>query len=265
LGLRRLGHAVSLEHVAALRQGCADGIKIADAVLDETFGGTEKANSKPYPTLRDDFCAHKVDVVIVTAVNGAALLSKHIATHCPTGGTPLDNWRRSMNEVGKRAEGELPEDSGSDDANENDKSSEFFAAAVRAVRCAYADEICRLDVPSSALEVAALAHHLRRPITLIRGPCVTKKGNIRKPCDESSDDSPWRARCFSETFGERFRDDGREGFTLFWELAANVPCGLPAGDFSLLLPKVPEGTRRYPKRFPKLRLNNKPVCKQRVR
>ena len=59
LGLRRLGHAVSLEHVAALRQGCADGIKIADAVLDETFGGTEKANSKPYPTLRDDFCAHK--------------------------------------------------------------------------------------------------------------------------------------------------------------------------------------------------------------
>jgi len=45
----------------------------------------------------------KVDVAIVTAVNGAALLNKHIATHCPTGGTPLDNWRRSMNEVGKRA------------------------------------------------------------------------------------------------------------------------------------------------------------------
>ena len=188
----------------------------------------------------------KVDVAIVTAVNSAALLNKHIATHCPTGGTPLDNWRRSMNEVRKRADGELPEDSGSDDANENEKSSEFFAAAVRAVRCAYADEICRLDVPSSALEVAALAHHLRRPITLIRGPCVTEKDNIRKPCDESSDDSPGRARCFSETFGERFRDDGREGFTLFWELAANVPCGLPAGDFSLLLPtrpKVPEGTR----------------------
>lgn len=103
MGLRRLGHAVSLEHVAALRQGCADGIKTADAVLDEKFGGTEKANSKPYPTLRDDFCAHKLDVAIVTAVNGAALLNKHIATHCPTGGTPLDNWRRSMNEVGKRA------------------------------------------------------------------------------------------------------------------------------------------------------------------
>jgi hypothetical protein len=188
----------------------------------------------------------KVDVAIVTAVNGAALLNKHIATHCPTGGTPLDNWRRSMNEVGKRAEGELPEDSGSDDANENEKSSEFFAAAVRAVRCAYADEICRLDVPSSALEVAALAHHLRRPITLIRGPCVTEKDNIRKPCDESSDDSPWRARCFSETFGERFRDDGQEGFTLFWELAANVPCGLPAGDFSLLLPTRPKVPEAFP-------------------
>ena len=137
-------------------------------------------------------------------------MGKHSATHCPTGGTPLDNWRRSMNEVGKRAEGELPEDSGSDDANENEKSSEFFAAAVRAVRCAYADEICRLDVPSSALEVAALAHHLRRPMTLIRGPCVTKTGNIRKPCDESSDDSPARARRFSQTSAARSGTAGRE-------------------------------------------------------
>ena len=234
-GLRKLGHTESLETVKALREGMASRIKTVedDVTKDGAF-----PHKKPLPTLRDDFEANQVDTLVVTAVNGAELLNKNIKTHCPDHGTPLDNWRRAMNEVGKRAEAELPEVD-EDDDDENGDSGEFFSNAVRVVRNTYADEMARMNVPSSVLEVAALAHHLRRPITVIRGPA----GDVGKDEDSQRNfDSypPWRARCFSETFGHQHAGRGRQGFILFWELSENVPNGLPAGDFALLVPSRAE-------------------------
>ena len=76
-------------------------------------------------------------------------------------GAPIDNWRRAMVDVGDiaRAEatsgayGELDED--------------LYNAAVRR---AYCDAMSRSNVPATFLEVAALSAHLRRPVTVIRGP-----------------------------------------------------------------------------------------------
>jgi hypothetical protein len=180
-----------------------------------------------------------------------------------------------MNEVGRRAEAELPEEAvdallDDDERLESDPGrvatsgapDDFFEAsrlerraafesAVRNVRRAYADEMARARVPSSSLEVAALAAHLRRPISVIRGPSRPPRAATREsnPSAEGADDdigeadasaspaSAWRARCASETFGAAHARRGRRGFTVFWELAENVPDGLPAGDFSLLLPR----------------------------
>ena len=119
----------------------------------------------------------------------------------PAARRALDTWRRAMNEVGRRAEAELPEEAAdallddderleSDDeslSRADDEASRLerraaFESAVRNVRRAYADEVARARVPSSSLEVdLALAAHLRRPIAVIRGPsrplrAATKKG-----------------------------------------------------------------------------------------
>jgi len=240
--------------------------------------------ANPPPTLRDDFDVDAIDAAVVTAVNGAELLNKNMRL-CPPRGAPLDTWRRAMNEVGRRAEAELPEEAADallDDDERlesdpgrvatsgapDDEASRLerraaFESAVRNVRRAYADEVSRARVPSSSLEVAALAAHLRRPIAVIRGPSRPPRAATREsnPSAEGADDeigeadaspaSAWRARCASETFGAAHARRGRRGFTVFWELAENVPDGLPAGDFSLLLPRREtnesrvEGRERY--------------------
>jgi hypothetical protein len=223
--------------------------------------------------LRDDFDVDAIDAAVVTAVNGAELLNKNMAL-CPPRGAPLDTWRRAMNEVGRRAEAELPEEDDFSDASDDsddfystrrtdenetaatktrrDSRRRLFESAVRNVRRAYADEVANPGVPSSSLEVAALAAHLRRPIKVIRGPSRAPlaegdaNGNARASATgdgiaasetEHVRSSVWRARCASQTFGAAHGRRGRRGFAVYWELAENVPDGLPAGDFSLLLPR----------------------------
>ena len=263
-GVRALGRAVTEETTLALRAGAAARIAEAhaDVATDGAFPG-----ATPLPTLRDDFDVDAIDAAVVTAVNGAELLNKNMSL-CPPRGAPLDTWRRAMNEVGSRAEAELPEtddfsfsdasDDEEDDfystrrtdvnANETvatrrdrrrDSRQRRFESAVRNVRRAYADEVARPGVPSSSLEVAALAAHLRRPIAVIRGPSRALLGADATGSQntETVRPSAWRARCASETFGAAHARRGRRGFAVFWELAENVPDGLPAGDFSLLLPR----------------------------
>ena len=263
-GVRALGRAETEETTLALRAGAAARIAEAhaDVATDGAFPG-----ATPLPTLRDDFDVDAIDAAVVTAVNGAELLNKNMSL-CPPRGAPLDTWRRAMNEVGSRAEAELPEtddfsfsdasDDEEDDfystrrtdvnANETvatrrdrrrDSRQRRFESAVRNVRRAYADEVARPGVPSSSLEVAALAAHLRRPIAVIRGPSRALLGADATGSQntETVRPSAWRARCASETFGAAHARRGRRGFAVFWELAENVPDGLPAGDFSLLLPR----------------------------
>ena len=264
-GIRALGSADTHETTLALRAGAAS--RIAEAHVDARADGAPPGANPP-PTLRDDFDVDAIDAAVVTAVNGAELLNKNMRL-CPPRGAPLDTWRRAMNEVGRRAEAELSEEAAdallddderleSDDeslSRADDEASRLerraaFESAVRNVRRAYADEVARARVPSSSLEVAALAAHLRRPIAVIRGPsrpprAATKKAYESNPSDDdvgaahaaASPASAWRARCASETFGAAHARRGRRGFTVFWELAENVPDGLPAGDFSLLLPR----------------------------
>ena len=266
-GIRALGSADTHETTLALRAGAAS--RIAEAHVDARADGAPPGANPP-PTLRDDFDVDAIDAAVVTAVNGAELLNKNMRL-CPPRGAPLDTWRRAMNEVGRRAEAELPEEAADallDDDERlesdpgrvatsgapDDEASRLerraaFESAVRNVRRAYADEVARARVPSSSLEVAALAAHLRRPIAVIRGPSRPPRAAKREsnPSAEGADDeigeadaspaSAWRARCASETFGAAHARRGRRGFTVFWELAENVPDGLPAGDFSLLLPR----------------------------
>ena len=266
-GIRALGSADTHETTLALRAGAAS--RIAEAHVDARADGAPPGANPP-PTLRDDFDVDAIDAAVVTAVNGAELLNKNMRL-CPPRGAPLDTWRRAMNEVGRRAEAELPEEAADallDDDERlesdpgrvatsgapDDEASRLerraaFESAVRNVRRAYADEVARARVPSSSLEVAALAAHLRRPIAVIRGPSRPPRAATREsnPSAEGADDeigeadaspaSAWRARCASETFGAAHARRGRRGFTVFWELAENVPDGLPAGDFSLLLPR----------------------------
>jgi len=266
-GIRALGSADTHETTLALRAGAAS--RIAEAHVDARADGAPPGANPP-PTLRDDFDVDAVDAAVVTAVNGAELLNKNMRL-CPPRGAPLDTWRRAMNEVGRRAEAELPEEAADallDDDERlesdpgrvatseapDDEASRLerraaFESAVRNVRRAYADEVARARVPSSSLEIAALAAHLRRPIAVIRGPSRPPRSATREsnPSAEGADDemgeadaspaSAWRARCASETFGAAHARRGRRGFTVFWELAENVPDGLPAGDFSLLLPR----------------------------
>ena len=102
------------------------------------------------------------------------------------------------------------------------------------MRRAYCDAMCRSNVPATFVEVAALASHLRRPITVIRGPVGA---GVDAGVAPRSGERMYRARCVSEVVGARYAAGGREGFTLFWELAEGVPTGLPAGDFVLLVPR----------------------------
>ena len=269
-GVRALGRAETEETTRALRAGAA--ARIAQAHADVATDGAF-SETTPLPTLRDDFDVDAIDAAVVTAVNGAELLNKNM-TLCPPRGAPLDTWRRAMNEVGRRAEAELPEEDDFSDASDDsddfystrrtdenetaatktrrDSRRRLFESAVRNVRRAYADEVANPGVPSSSLEVAALAAHLRRPIKVIRGPSRAPlaegdaNGNARASATsdgiaasetEHVRSSVWRARCASQTFGAAHGRRGRRGFAVFWELAENVPDGLPAGDFSLLLPR----------------------------
>jgi hypothetical protein len=269
-GVRALGRAETEETTRALRAGAA--ARIAQAHADVATDGAFPETT-PLPTLRDDFDVDAIDAAVVTAVNGAELLNKNMSL-CPPRGAPLDTWRRAMNEVGRRAEAELPEEDDFSDASDDsddfystrrrdenetaatktrrDSRRRLFESAVRNVRRAYADEVANHGVPSSSLEVAALAAHLRRPIKVIRGPSRAPlaegdaNGNARAPATgdgiaasetEHVRPSVWRARCASQTFGAAHGRRGRRGFAVFWELAENVPDGLPAGDFSLLLPR----------------------------
>ena len=269
-GVRALGRAETEETTRALRAGAA--ARIAQAHADVATDGAFPETT-PLPTLRDDFDVDAIDAAVVTAVNGAELLNKNMSL-CPPRGAPLDTWRRAMNEVGRRAEAELPEEDDFSDASDDsddfystrrtdenetaatktrrDSRRRLFESAVRNVRRAYADEVANPGVPSSSLEVAALAAHLRRPIKVIRGPSRAPlaegdaNGNARAPATgdgiaasetEHVRSSVWRARCASQTFGAAHGRRGRRGFAVFWELAENVPDGLPAGDFSLLLPR----------------------------
>jgi hypothetical protein len=269
-GVRALGRAETEETTRALRAGAA--ARIAQAHADVATDGAFPETT-PLPTLRDDFDVDAIDAAVVTAVNGAELLNKNMAL-CPPRGAPLDTWRRAMNEVGRRAEAELPEEDDFSDASDDsddfystrrtdenetaatktrrDSRRRLFESAVRNVRRAYADEVANPGVPSSSLEVAALAAHLRRPIKVIRGPSraplAEGDANGNAPTHSTGDGiaasetehvrpSVWRARCASQTFGAAHGRRGRRGFAVFWELAENVPDGLPAGDFSLLLPR----------------------------
>ena len=239
-GVRDLSRADHAETTRALRAGAAARIAEARAETppgDAFFFG-------------DDFDVDAVDAAVVTAVNGAELLNGNMRA-CPPRGAPLDTWRRAMNEVGRRAEAELAaesadatlDDDDDDDATRRLERRAAFESAVRRVRRAYADEVARPFVPSSSLEVAALAAHLRRPIEVIRGP--SRSAPAATPSAADASDAPsarrtpraWRARCAAETFGSAHARRGRRGFAVFWELAEDVPDGLPAGDFSLLLPR----------------------------
>ena len=184
-GIRALGSADTHETTLALR--ARRGVAHRGGARGRARG-RRASGANPPPTLRDDFDVDAIDAAVVTAVNGAELLNKNMRL-CPPRGAPLDTWRRAMNEVGRRAEAELPEEAAdallddderleSDDeslSRADDEASRLerraaFESAVRNVRRAYADEVARARVPSSSLEVAALAAHLRRPIAVIRGP-----------------------------------------------------------------------------------------------
>ena len=133
-------------------------------------------------------------------------------------GAPIDNWRRAMVDVGDIARAEA--ESGA----YGELDEDLYNAAVRR---AYCDAMSRSNVPATFLEVVALSAHLRRPVTVIRGPVGAG--------DDAGEDTAvggermYRARCVSEVVGERYAASGRRGFTLFWELAEGVPTGLPAG------------------------------------
>ena len=98
-----------------------------------------------------------------------------------------------------------------------ERDEDLYNAAVRR---AYCDAMSRSNVPATYLELAALSAHLRRPITVIRGPVGAGDEEKRSLGETAvSGERMYRARCVSEVVGERYAAIGRRGFTLFWELA----------------------------------------------
>ena len=75
-----------------------------------------------------------------------------------------------------------------------------------AVRRAYCDAMCRSNVPATFVELAALASHLRRPITVIRGPVGA---GVDAGVAPRSGERMYRARCVSEVVGARYAAGGR--------------------------------------------------------
>jgi len=255
-GIRSLGRAQASATAAALRRGAMDRVRSveedeADGVSAAPGSSLEArpSSSSDRPSsssLAAEMTAKAVDDAIVTAVRGAELLDESFRATASSSssraggsnrqstsggrGAPIDNWRRAMVDVGDIARAEA--ESGA----YGELDEDLYNAAVRR---AYCDAMSRSNVPATFLEVVALSAHLRRPVTVIRGPVGAG--------DDAGEDTAvggermYRARCVSEVVGERYAASGRRGFTLFWELAEGVPTGLPAGDFVLLVPRTGDG------------------------
>ena len=251
-GIRSLGRAQAAATAAALRRGAMDrvlaveedeadeeGGKPGSSCLDRPSSSSDHRSSSS--SLAAEMSTKAVDDAIVTAVRGAELLDEsfHQSSdrQSTSGGrgAPIDNWRRAMVHVGEIARAEAT--SGA----YGERDEDLYNAAVRR---AYCDAMSRSNVPATYLELAALSAHLRRPITVIRGPVGAGDEEKRSLGETAvSGERMYRARCVSEVVGERYAAIGRRGFTLFWELAEGVPTGLPAGDFVLLVPRVGDGDR----------------------
>ena len=241
-GIRSLGQAQASATARGLREGAARRVarvaEDAEARRDAEAGGASDPSA--FGGLSNDLGVRDVDECIAIALRGAEALNAR-PDACPPRGAPLDNWRRAMNDVGdatEHSEGRIAVESG-DYGGETPGGTSGFAARRRAAYCA---SVANPRVPSTYLEVAALAAHMKRPITIIRGPTSASAGGAGASAggdDEgretrsSANEKKWRAR--TETVGASHAARGREGFVLFWELAEGVPNGLPAGDFVLLV------------------------------
>ena len=249
-GIRSLGRAQAAATAAALRRGAMDRVLAveedeADVVAAAPGSSLDRPSSSsdhPSSSLAAEMSTKAVDDAIVTAVRGAELLDESFRAASSGGsrssdrqstsggrGAPVDNWRRAMVDVGEIARAEA--ESGA----YGERDEDLYNAAVRR---AYCDAMSRSNVPATILEVAALSAHLRRPVTVIRGPVGAGDDCL---AGDDAGERMYRARCASEVVGERYAARGRRGFTLFWELAEGVPTGLPAGDFVLLVPRVGDG------------------------
>ena len=235
-GIRSLGQAQAAATAAALRRGAMERILSVEddesnsiASTPGRSGGDASSDAAALDaasnSLAPEMNTKAVDDAIVVAVRGAKMLDDSCPGSSVARGAPLDNWRRALVDVGTIALAEA--ESGAYGMRDED----LYDAAVRR---AYCDAMCRSNVPATFVEVAALASHLRRPITVIRGPVGA---GVDAGVAPRSGERMYRARCVSEVVGARYAAGGREGFTLFWELAEGVPTGLPAGDFVLLVPR----------------------------
>ena len=236
-GIRSLGQAQASATARGLREGAARRVarvaEDAEAFRDADAGGASDPSA--FGGLSNDLGVRDVDECIAIALRGAEALNAR-PDACPPRGAPLDNWRRAMNDVGdatEHSEGRIASESG-DYGGETSGASSGFAPRRRAAYCA---SVANPRVPSTYLEVAALAAHMKRPITIIRGPtsASARGAGASAGGDETraANEKKWRAR--TETVGASHAARGREGFVLFWELAEGVPNGLPAGDFVLLV------------------------------
>jgi hypothetical protein len=88
------------------------------------------------------------------------------------------------------------------------KSYRYIERRAAAVRDAYCAGVSQSHVPASYLEVAALAAHLRRPITVIRGPVGL---GVDAGVEPTSGERRWRARCATEVVGAAHGRRGRAG------------------------------------------------------
>lgn len=231
-GIRSIGQAQAACTALHLREGAAGRI----ATVDED----EEAAAEHGGALADDVPPRDVDTAIAAALTGAGMLTAH---EMPSG-APLDNWRRAMAGVARTAASHASPATGEGGSEAIESDVALFARAS-AVREAYRDAVSQSHVPGSFLEVAALAAHMRRPITIIRGPVG---GGDDAGLEPTSGERRWRATCATEVVGAAHGARGRGGFTLFWELGEGVPPGLPAGDFILLVPRRPDDAPPRPSR-----------------